>query len=245
MTQNVAFATEMQLTRDAFAHPSATPTAYLTPTPELAPVGVISGIVYAQGSVNVRECPRTDCERVGALTSGQSVEVTGMIDGEAVVAGDTLWLQVKFGGREGYVYAQYTTDDASDTITSVQIPNSPTFDEASYIAAINSKLGLRNIVSVRVADGRPKDGERVAIIAYITTNASAPNFVNEWVGFYTDIAAAIRDYQLDIDRVDIIIAISPDVVLGTLDATVADIMAYSNGQIDRATFIARISFVRF
>ncbi len=132
MTQNVALATEMQITRDAYANPpTVTPLPPSTATPPLASVSAQSMTVYAQGSVNLRECPRRDCTFVGALLDGQSITVTGETTGDTVMAGNNRWYRVQFGGRDAYVYSEIVTNrpptsiPASRPIYSTSVPVQP------------------------------------------------------------------------------------------------------------------------
>ena len=58
-----------------------------------------SGTMYATTGVNVRASYSSDSEILGGLTKGQAVEITGQTDNG--------WIRVKFGGKIGYVFADY------------------------------------------------------------------------------------------------------------------------------------------
>jgi hypothetical protein len=65
---------------------------------------------YAQGTVNVRACARTDCAVIMQLGNGQSLTIIGMINGEAVETGNLIWYVADLGGAaRGYVYSGLMT----------------------------------------------------------------------------------------------------------------------------------------
>ncbi len=67
---------------------------------------------YAQGSVNVRDCARKNCNKIDFLVDGQAVAVTGETVGDAVQAGNSTWFQVNLDGKQGFVYSAFVTDQA-------------------------------------------------------------------------------------------------------------------------------------
>jgi hypothetical protein len=110
-------------TEDALANvrsaATATPSATITDTPPAVMTNVQATLTpepgatlvlepetyYAQGNVNLRSCPKTDCERVGTLSGGATVTVTGVINGDEVEEGNVIWYEVSFGGGSAYVYS--------------------------------------------------------------------------------------------------------------------------------------------
>ncbi|MDE7428347.1 MAG: SH3 domain-containing protein, partial [Lachnospiraceae bacterium] len=62
-----------------------------------------SKVMYASGPVNVRKGPSTDFERVGALTFGQEITVTGQAD--------TNWYEIMYGEEKAYVSNKYLQND--------------------------------------------------------------------------------------------------------------------------------------
>lgn len=75
--------------------------------PTFQPEAIETMMIYAQGSVNVRACPDTDCALVGPLMPGQAVTAVGMVKGEAVRADNTTWYQVDYYGHDGFVYSEF------------------------------------------------------------------------------------------------------------------------------------------
>lgn len=62
-----------------------------------------SQVMYAAGAVNVRKGPSTDFERIGALTYGQEVTVTGQAD--------TDWYEIMYGEEKAYVSNKYLQNE--------------------------------------------------------------------------------------------------------------------------------------
>lgn len=59
--------------------------------------------MYAKSSVNVRDLPSTDGNKLGGLSSGQTVTVTGKCN-------ETGWYRIEYNGSTGYVSNSYLTD---------------------------------------------------------------------------------------------------------------------------------------
>jgi len=94
--------------------PSLTPTLPPTVTPEMV-LQPLSGTYYAQGSVNVRDCPRKDCKLIGSFADGQSFSVSGWVNGDEVKTGNVVWYQTRLAGHDGYVYSEFVTDQLPPT----------------------------------------------------------------------------------------------------------------------------------
>ncbi len=56
--------------------------------------------MYVKSSVNVRSGPSTDFDRIGSLSKGKSVNVTGQSD-------QTSWYRIDYNGKVGYVSNSY------------------------------------------------------------------------------------------------------------------------------------------
>lgn len=81
--------------------------------------------MYAQGSVNVRACPRRDCDRVNYLIDGQTVTVTGEAEGDAVQDRNSTWYRISYEGRDGFVYSAYLSDMAPSPVPATRVPFVP------------------------------------------------------------------------------------------------------------------------
>ncbi len=77
-----------------------------TETPAFA-VTELSATKYATQTVNVRKGPGSDYEKLGSLTAGQKVTVTGQAD--------TGWFRIDYNGEEGYVSDKYLSDQKVST----------------------------------------------------------------------------------------------------------------------------------
>ena len=64
--------------------------------------------MYAKSSVNVRNLPSTNGEKVGALSKAQAVVVTGLCN-------ETGWYRINYGGNVAYVSNKYLIDTEPET----------------------------------------------------------------------------------------------------------------------------------
>lgn len=90
---------------------SPTPTLVPTPTPRPAPRATppawpaISRPAYG-GAAVIRAAPTTAAEAVGAIPLGETVEVLGIVQGEAIDPAEPRWFRVRYRGTEGFVYGK-------------------------------------------------------------------------------------------------------------------------------------------
>ena len=94
-----------------------------TETPAFA-VTELSATKYATQTVNVRKGPGSDHEKLGSLTAGQKVTVTGQAD--------TGWFRIDYNGEEGYVSDKYLSDQK------VSAPAKGTGSNGSAVSGNNS-----------------------------------------------------------------------------------------------------------
>ena len=76
----------------------------------------MSVIKHAKSSVNVRNLPCTDGDRLGSLSTNQEVKVTGQCN-------ETGWYRIEFGSAEAYVSNNYLVNEkttVSQTTASVE-----------------------------------------------------------------------------------------------------------------------------
>ena len=59
---------------------------------------------YVSRSANVRSCPDTDCDIIGRLAMGQSINVDGVADG-VIVSGSPEWYHMRYQGKTAYVHS--------------------------------------------------------------------------------------------------------------------------------------------
>ena len=76
--------------------------------------------MYAKSSVNVRSLPSTDGEKLGGLSKGQEVSVTGQCN-------ETGWYRINYNGGTGYVSSSYLVDakPVGETPTQPSEPSQP------------------------------------------------------------------------------------------------------------------------
>nr|WP_300868270.1 SH3 domain-containing protein [uncultured Acetatifactor sp.] len=70
----------------------------------------MTGTMYARSAVNVRNQPSTDGEKVGQLTQGQEVTVTGQCE-------ETGWYQIELNGEKAFVSNSYIVAEKPATAT--------------------------------------------------------------------------------------------------------------------------------
>lgn len=116
IVQTQAFFTDQQ-TQAAGGQEVARPAADVEPVETM--------LIYAQGSVNVRECARRDCAVVGPLMDGEAVTATGMVGGEEVTAGNVVWYQVEYFGRTGYVYSEFVSQQPPTRMPTARPTSAP------------------------------------------------------------------------------------------------------------------------
>lgn len=96
--------------------------------------------LYATANVNVREQPNTDCEIVGSLSIGESIELIKHLDNG--------WSAIKYGGKEFYISTQYLSEnkvtdktDFIDPLAKDRITVDPTAGNP-YLVVVNAKRAM-------------------------------------------------------------------------------------------------------
>lgn len=79
---------------------------------------------YAKSSVNVRNMPGTDGEKLGALSFNQEVKVTGQCN-------ETGWYRIEYSGETAYVSDSYLVDNKVETAKSETASTGSTGDAGS------------------------------------------------------------------------------------------------------------------
>ncbi|MDO4344770.1 MAG: YARHG domain-containing protein, partial [Eubacteriales bacterium] len=91
-----------------------------------------SGTMYATWDVNVRSGASKDNSRLGGLSNGEAVTVTGYTDNG--------WIQVSYNGQTGYVAGNYLSWDRPTVSTgSSGSSNSGAWDDSYIMSDINSR----------------------------------------------------------------------------------------------------------
>ncbi len=85
--------------------PTPEPTQEPTPEPTQEPSYTYTEkklTMYANYSLNIRNMPSTDGEKIGSLSKGQEIKVIG-------VCNETGWYRISYGNKEAYVSNKYVT----------------------------------------------------------------------------------------------------------------------------------------
>ena len=77
----------------------------------------MNATMYAKQSVNVRELPLTDGERVGGLSTNQEITVTGQCN-------ETGWYRIEYDGGTAYVSDNYLSDTKVEVAAPAQAASS-------------------------------------------------------------------------------------------------------------------------
>lgn len=111
--------TTVATTTEPVTTTEATTAATTKADPNDFTVEQMTGVMYATMSLNVRKGPSTDFDRIGALSQGEAVNVTGRAS--------TGWYQIDFKGSTGYVSNIYMTSEAPS-----QAPSKPSSSGEEY-----------------------------------------------------------------------------------------------------------------
>ena len=94
-------------------------------------------ILYATAVVNVREEPNTDCDVIGQLSLGESIELIEHLDNG--------WSAVRYSGEKYYISTQYLSEkkpsdksDFADPLAAERIVVDPT-EGNPYLVVVNAK----------------------------------------------------------------------------------------------------------
>lgn len=134
------------------------------------------------------------------------------------------------------------TNTLTPTLT-ITAPPKPPKSEEEILKTYISGFAEGEVYSVKIADGRGNNGERVAIIAYVTSGKTIREIAIEIGTIFGSIASAMKNEPLDIDSYVIIYGLSPTSTLGTAALNASDLVAYINGAIDETQLWAKIVFV--
>lgn len=120
------------------------------------------------------------------------------------------------------------------------------FDEAAYIRAINEGIALMagefDILSVRVANGRPNGGEIVVIISYTTSAETELDLLREWLRLFSAVTTGNRDENLEIDSISVIIGLPNGNTSGIVTTSTTNLSAFYRGEININEFSSRLVY---
>jgi hypothetical protein len=118
-----------------------------------------------------------------------------------------------------------------------------------YERVIQHELGVSqvaSIISVRIADGRNKGGERGLILTYSTDKTTQQGYNDEWIAILTSLGKIIKANGIDLDSVALISGASGgDIATGILTAQIKDVLAFTDGKLSRVQLLNRAQFVPF
>ena len=169
-------------TPEPTVEPTAEPT--VEPTEPPAPTYTytdMTATMYAKQTVNVRDLPSTDGNRVGGLSTNQEVAVTGQCN-------ETGWYRIEYDGQTAYVSNNYL----SDTKIEVATPAPSTSDSDGGSSSTSSAYNL---------DDYPV-GEWVDMgefFFYIEPSLSMPHPYVPLDSFWTDNETVLRERYPDRD----------------------------------------------
>ncbi len=173
--------------------------------------------------------------RIAAANSTRSAELTATMNARPTVT-----------FTPSATFTASVTPLPSDTPAPTDVP---AFNEQDYIDSLGTGLfilaGGRNISSIRVADGRDNGGERVAIIAYASTENTGDAMVSEMLDILSAVGATIDGEALDIDAVSLSIGNAAGQATALISVSVADIQLWRSGELTDDEFAERIQMTDF
>lgn len=220
------------------------------------------GIIIANQNVNARSCPSKDCSVVDVLAPQEKITVTGI---------ENDWYVIELAdGTQGYVFVDLVrlTEDQENSSIEVttaknEDDNAKTSDKpdsnlsirelsdkeqaslvkAGLIIVINDKDVNFTIEDVQIADGRAKGGERGLLISYKSRALDSVELLEELGFIFGGAGGAIREFNMDIDSVSIIIGDALGNAIGIVDVSTPDLLSFINGKITAMEFIGKLNFV--
>lgn len=177
--------TEEEETEEVAEEPTEEPEQPAKPEPAPAPeqpaeqepaytYADISATKYAKSSVNVRSLPSTDGERVGGLSTNQSVTVTGQCN-------ETGWYRIDYNGTVAYVSNNYLVDDKVETQTQASTASTSTDTGSSSSAGTDNSSGGESEKS-----GEALKEELAATYAICPAGHDTSKVYNAYVGTYVN-----------------------------------------------------------
>ena len=94
-------------------HPTTPPTATDTATTAPSPTTTEIALYFVDiASAYVRACPSTNCQAVGGLSAGDSIQVHGQVSGEQPPGfASDMWSQFEFQGDVAYIHSALLSKD--------------------------------------------------------------------------------------------------------------------------------------
>ena len=147
-----------------------------TPSPELKAEYTyteMSATMYAQQTVNVRDLPDTDGNKLGGLSTNDEIIVTGQCN-------ETSWYRFEYNGAVAYVSNKYVGENKVEV---QQVPTDNSGGQASIIATTECPYPMLQVID--------EGGDKVYY--YYTPSTQNRNIYNECAsiiasrhGWYTD-----------------------------------------------------------
>ena len=137
--------------------------------------------MYTKSSVNVRDLPSTDGNKLGGLFSGQAVTVTGKCN-------ETGWYRIDYNGSVAYVSNSYLVDNKpvpeTPTPSPEPTPETPS-NPSNNLEILNSNWHLRDdgIYESNPSTNIVADWEGQTLAEYCAArNLTGVSFTNPWNG---------------------------------------------------------------
>lgn len=139
-------------------------------------------VMYAKSSVNVRNLPSTDGDKLGGLSKGQEVTVTGQCN-------ETGWYRIEFNNSIGYVSNSYLVNDkpVEETPTEPTEPSQPDEPGDCPYPLYQPVDNWTSISWYYVNDGRELefwDTQRQILVE--RHGIASLGILTEWTGYFVD-----------------------------------------------------------
>ena len=147
------------------------PTEEPEPTPEYTYTDM-NATMYATQTVNVRNLPSTDGEKVGSLSANQEVQVTRQAS--------TGWWRIQYNGGEAFVSDKYLSDEKVETPATSETPSNGGESSGGQAQVPTNNSDWKNLYSAGIWYDM---GEFVFIIEYGNDWTMQHNW-SDWEGKY-------------------------------------------------------------
>lgn len=161
----VTFGDEYSLASGLSGAPAPTQQLRMADVTQPADITILEPVtIYAESEVNVRECARTSCARMGQVPRGTALVADALLNGDEVQPGNLIWYRVAYGRGVGYVYSgvmQFTNPLALPT----QQQQNPPQQQQNFTCPSNCDgaraMGL-TASQAATCPGLDRDGDGVA-----------------------------------------------------------------------------------
>jgi hypothetical protein len=125
--------------------------------------------------------------------------------------------------------------------TNTQSPEERNEEDANLIELGLDFAGGLDIARVQITDGRAAGGERGVLISYRSSASTQEELAGEWGTMFGVVGGAVREFDIDLDAMTIIVGDTADNAIAIVTAQMTDVIAFINGNLTSLQFFQRLS----